>query len=374
MSDLQVDVVTIEKIEKHPNADKLEVCTVKGWEVISGIGNYKVGDVVVHIPPDSLVPDKWAKEWEVEKYLSWSNKTPEMGRVKVARLRGLPSYGFLVPNDSDAGLGVDLKEHYGIIKWEPPVRGGGNNAGPQGQPCKHHPLFTKYTDIQNIRNYKNVFQDGEMVFVTEKIHGSNDRVGVVLRDFPGIRGKLLWIWTFLCSIFTSSMIWYEWVTGSHNVQRDPDNAGIYGTPLDDHGSEIEALIKHLVTLRMPKSIVIYGEIFGKSIQDLKYDSPDKILFRAFDIKVNDEYLDTTEFINLCKQYDVPHVPVLYRGPFSMEIMDNLYVGKTTLGENHVREGIVIKPIEERYDHKCGRVVLKHINPQYLLRKDGSEFH
>ena len=33
----------------------------------------------------------------------------------------------------------------------------------------------------------------------------------------------------------------------------------------------------------------------------------------------------------------------------------------------MREGIVIRPVKERYEHDLGRVILKHVNPKYLLR-------
>jgi hypothetical protein len=34
---------------------------------------------------------------------------------------------------------------------------------------------------------------------------------------------------------------------------------------------------------------------------------------------------------------------------------------------HVREGIVIRPVKERYEHDIGRVILKSVNEAYLLR-------
>ena len=63
------------------------------------------------------------------------------------------------------------------------------------------------------------------------------------------------------------------------------------------------------------------------------------------------------------------VPLLYRGAWKLELV-SLAEGKTTFpGANHVREGLVVKPVEERWDFTCGRVVLKYIGEGYLLRKD-----
>ena len=38
------------------------------------------------------------------------------------------------------------------------------------------------------------------------------------------------------------------------------------------------------------------------------------------------------------------------------------------------EGVVIASAQEQIDNRVGRKILKAINPEYLLRKDGTEFH
>lgn len=39
--------------------------------------------------------------------------------------------------------------------------------------------------------------------------------------------------------------------------------------------------------------------------------------------------------------------------------------------DHVREGMVVKPVHERFDDRIGRVVLKLHGEGYLTRKEGS---
>lgn len=41
MSSLIVEACRINKSEKHPNADKLSIVTVKGWNCITGLNQYK---------------------------------------------------------------------------------------------------------------------------------------------------------------------------------------------------------------------------------------------------------------------------------------------------------------------------------------------
>ena len=56
MSTLIVEVCEIIDVEEHPNADRLEIATVKGWKTIVPINSYNIGDKVVYFPIDSLLP------------------------------------------------------------------------------------------------------------------------------------------------------------------------------------------------------------------------------------------------------------------------------------------------------------------------------
>ena len=79
MSSLIVEVCKVENVEKHPNADRLEIVTVKGWNCIVGLDNYRVNDLVVFIPPDSIVPQNLIEKYNLE-YLKKNGKT---GSIKT---------------------------------------------------------------------------------------------------------------------------------------------------------------------------------------------------------------------------------------------------------------------------------------------------
>jgi hypothetical protein len=66
MAELKVEVCKIDAIKDHPNADKLELAYIggeNGWQSCVQIGIHKVGDKVVYIPVDSILP------MDVEKIL-----------------------------------------------------------------------------------------------------------------------------------------------------------------------------------------------------------------------------------------------------------------------------------------------------------------
>ena len=100
-------------------------------------------------------------------------------RVRCTRLRGEPSFGLAITPDEDWPLGENVAEHYSLIKYEPPVREPGSRGGPPPDALPEHPLFPRYTDIENLRNFPHLLEEGEMVVVTEKIHGTNTRIGMI---------------------------------------------------------------------------------------------------------------------------------------------------------------------------------------------------
>lgn len=362
MSDLVVKVVKVDEVLRHDNAEKLEIVKVGGWQIVSGLGNYKAGDLVVHIPPECLVPQEWAKTWNVEQYLIWHKKDLSfiadmgLGRVKAIKLRGQPSYGFLVPNESGALLDSDLAAHYGIVKYEPPE--------PQdpGQCARENPLFARYTDIQNLRNYRNKLNYYEPVIITEKLHGMNSRVGFVWND---------------------ETHGYEKVIGSHRTQKKLDYPGSFNVPFEKYEKEITAAFKeialNLAGEKFVQSVVFYGEIIGPSVQDLKYGLQTKD-WRIFDIAVDGTYLPFTYVKEICDKHNVPMVPHMTPGVYSFEELCALAEGESKLCPGQIKEGIVVKPMEETtwgngtQDPNPKRMIFKIISSDYLCRKHGTEFH
>jgi RNA ligase (TIGR02306 family) len=344
MSSVIVEVVAVEDVRPHANADKLCLAQIKGWQTVikkheDGSPQFAPGDKVVYIPPASTLPREMAEKLGVVTYLS--EKTNIDGDrelvVKQVRLRGEPSYGFIIDLENpDWEVGTDVREHYGIGKYRPPVK---FSAGDAETP---HPLFQKYTDIENLRNFPATLAEGEEVVVSEKIHGTNARIGYV-------EGTL--------------------VAGSHALQRKRPEPEEMATNTYWFPATLPSVMGLLDELREDhRQVILYGEIYGARIQKLHYGLPGSLGFAAFDLYVDDKYVDHDEFKALCERHEVPMVPLLERGPYSLDMIKRLSTGKTTLRDQHIREGVVIKPVRERLDPKIGRVVLKYLNDDYLLNQ------
>jgi RNA ligase (TIGR02306 family) len=354
MSSLIVEVCEISQVLPHVNADALEVAVVKGWQCIIKKDSFRPGDRVVYFPLDTVLPLELSERLGVTKYLkplrhdydtegkSWG------GRVGAARLRGQVSYGLLVAcEDSSWKVGDDVREHYGVLKWEPPLELGGDESAPA------HPCFHAYTDIENWKNFPTAFRPGEEIVLTEKIHGANARIGRI----QTAEGPV-------------------WMAGSHNQRKkappEGEPPGLYWLPL---GDSVKALLS--APRFEARSVILFGEIFGAGVQDLRYGlSNNRKEFRAFDLSVDGTYLDLDDFRDVCAAFGVATVPQVYRGPYDAEVIRQHTGGHTLVCEQRqIREGVVIRPSKERFSEELnGRLVLKSISDDYVLRKGGTEYH
>jgi RNA ligase (TIGR02306 family) len=342
MSSVIANVVEIESVHPHPNADRLCLARIKGWQAVirkhdDGSPEFAPGERVVFIPPDSTLPRAMAERLNVVSYLA--ERTNVEGErelvVRQVRLRGEPSFGLVVrPEDPSWPVGTDVREHYGIGKFRPPVKFSAGDSE------ANHPLFQRYTDIENLRNFPDVFAPGEEVVVTEKIHGTSGRIGWV-------EGALL--------------------AGSHGLQRKRPEPEAMATNTYWFPATLEPVRSLLDELRQREAVaILYGEIYGSRVQSLHYGKRDGLGFAAFDILTGEHFLDYDDFAALCQRHGVETVPLLDRGPFSLERIAELSRGQTTLPDQHIREGVVVKPVKERFDPQVGRAILKYLSDDYLL--------
>lgn len=330
MSSLFVPVTTIERLEPHPDAERLALAQVLGWQVVVPKDQHQPGERVVYFPIDTVLPLALSERLGITRYL---NKQ----RIRCARLRGQPSFGLVIAPDQDWPLGENVADYYGVTKYEPPPRANTVDALPDD------PLFVRYTTIEDMRNFPTVFDPGEEVLITEKLHGTNCRLGI-------IQG--------------------EWMAGSFHVRRTRPADDVFAPTLYWYPFSLEPVRQMLLTLaKSHKQVILFGEIIGPKIQSLTYGVPSgSKAFRAFDLLLDGTYVGWTAFVTLCQQFGVETVPVLTRVPYSLKTIREWSEGATTLmsEQAHMREGIVVRPLIERWHPKVGRVILKYLGDTYLF--------
>ena len=54
----------VENVTKHPNADKLSICNILGFQCVTKLDQFKNGDRVIYVRPDTVFPEaEWATEY-----------------------------------------------------------------------------------------------------------------------------------------------------------------------------------------------------------------------------------------------------------------------------------------------------------------------
>lgn len=326
MSTHSVKIIEIENVAPHPNADRLEIVQIGGWSAVVGKGQFCPGDRAVYVEPDYVVPLSRPEFFFLEKVNWYEGKTTH--RVRTARLRNVLSFGLLIPVPNDVAhleTGADVMEQLGIIRYVPA------ESGPQAMPSEKWPkVYDHHFDVENIQNFEATLVPGEAVIVTEKVDGANGR--------------------FLC---------HDGVTywGSRREWLDPRFKNDWSRCLT---AKLELF------LRMHPEMTLYGEVYG--VQKLKYGLTSATPgFAPFAALHGDKWLNSMDLFNLLTQFDIPHVPVLYVGPFDRQKIVELAEGDSlieTAPIGHMMEGVVIVPAKERHDPSLGRVALKLISNRY----------
>lgn len=393
-SNHRANIVRINEIISHKNADNLEIVVIGGYQAVVRKGDFTIGDLAVYIQPDSVVPQTepfrfiWGpySETKVEDGLGkMHTDVPEKKRrITVRKFRGEWSEGLLLPlkdfpnladSTCNAGCstndpfavqeGDDVSDLLGITHYDP-------DAGKEdGQESKSHAPRRKYPktikgwfryflsklrlrkrdkflaetvdfhipdyDVEAFKNYKGAFEDGEPVIVTEKIHGSNAR--------------------FVCV----DGIMYA---GSHHKWKAPGSNCVWRKALAQNPWIEEWCRQH-------EGFALYGEVTptqGKYTYGCKTGMVRFFLFDILD--ANGKWVAYNEWESLgIRPYEckIDTVPLLYVGPFKEEYIKSLVDGPSQVtGADHIREGIVVKSADEgRHVRGLGRLQLKIVSNAFL---------
>jgi RNA ligase (TIGR02306 family) len=370
MSEFKTEVVRI-TVTEHPNADRLEIAHVGDYQSIVGKGTFQTGDLVAYIQEGSLVPEPILEELNLTGKLAGSDRN----RVKAVRLRGVLSQGICYPAREEWEEGQDVSAELGITKYEPPIP-----TNMQGELYNGGGRRTVRYDIENLKRYPDVLQEGEEVVINEKIHGTFCCMGVLCeRDAHPEFGRLA---------VSSKGLGGRGLVFKPDAPANENNLYLRAARQYDIVNRVDAMLESLSNKWMDHSktsLFILGEVFGKGVQDLSYGADagsGEIGFRFFDILVRSEsypegsYVGDEGLDSYASLLGLERVPTLYRGPYSRDVVRELTDGMETVSgeETHIREGVVVKPVEERRDDKLGRVILKSVSGNYLTRKGGTEYN
>jgi RNA ligase (TIGR02306 family) len=330
---MQRKLASIQEITAiHPiaNADAIEVVKILGWYVVvKKEDNFKVGDKVVYIEIDSVLPEK--PEFEFLR--------KDKFRIRTVKMRGQISQGIcfslsILPI-AVYGIGQDVTELVGVTKYEPPIP-----TCLDGLVKGLHPSFIPKTDETRVQWLQSVLTKykGLKCYASEKIDGTSSTFYIYENEF-GVCGHTR-----------------EWLYAKNNA---------YWRVAEKYDME-----RKLRSLN--REVALQGEIIMPGLQDNKYQiKPNGIevyFFNAFDIRAY-RYYNFAELCSLLKTLELPMVPIVND---CFELTDNIDdLVEMAKGQSKLlsvkREGIVIRPLIEVNDIEMGRLSFKAINPEFLLK-------
>ncbi len=348
----------IGSVVEIPGADNIELVLVGGWQAITKKGEYRVDDLVVVATTDAVIPKELSDQLGVTNYLRKGQ------RVRTVKLRGVYSECLLIPTtfvpEKYRYEGSDCMELLEIFKFEPPAKVITLVSG--GRKMKYHqnPNFHIYYKFPNQKNVPDMFNEEDEVVITRKLHGTNARYGIV-------RKKKLSLWDRVKMFFGDRWAGFEYVYGSHNVEKGSESQGFYSSDVWDDVARKYDIRKKLWTHvketydYLESGFIIYGEIYGAGIQkNYDYGLTD-IKFAGFDVEVDGKYegypAESAHFDVL----DLPHVELLHWGRWSKQKQDKYVFNNFIEGTKVPHEGVIVKEVSG-----VRSKVSKVINPDYLI--------
>lgn len=354
-------IVDLRPIDK---ADAIEVAQVLGWECVVKKSEFKVGDMVVYIEVDSVVPDRPEFEFLRDRKF----------RVRTIKLRGQVSQGLVLPMSVLPMTKIyvedeDVTNILGIKKYDPQAEAE-NKLVEQKIATNNnriHKFFSKYpwyrklffkpkksgfpsfikkTDEDRIQLFPHICEnERDTVFtVTEKLDGQSGTYFLV-------KNPKKW-YQFGKNTYTFGVC-------SRNLHLPKEDNSSYWTIARQY--KIKQVLESLIGDK--QFVVLQGEIIGDKIQGNKYKI-NGYDFYAFNLIYPDYNVPTGISVEILSDYGIKFVPIL---TVNFKLKDTIkecvqYAkGKSTLLPV-LREGVVVRNYEKGISFKI-------INPDFLLKND-----
>jgi len=361
----------VESLTPIEGADRIETAHVLGWEVVVKKGEFQVGDKVVYIEVDSILPEVPAFEFMRERRF----------RVKTIKLRKQISQGLVLPMievglvPSYYSIGHDVTALLHITKYDPQQLEedkllAQKEAFHRGRIQKFlykykwyrnlflktkkkdkFPSFISKTDEERIQNMPQILPlikgKGLLVDITEKIDGQSGTYFLLRERVKTWYGKTKTSYLFgVCS---------------RNLHLPNKDNSSYWQMAEKYA--IKNVLLQMLDYYDNDLIVLQGEIYGEGIQGNKYNLKGKD-FAVFNLKVNGNYCKYSNMETMLRisGSNMKCVPLLYSDyvlPETVNEVIELSKGISTL-HNVKREGIVVRNTEKN-------ISFKGINPEFLLK-------
>lgn len=264
-------IVQIKELQKHPNADRLQIAIIFGASVIVDLKT-KVGDLGVYFPIDLQLSEEYCRENDLVRRKDENGNAaggyldPNKRNIRAMRFRGSPSEGLFMPLETlkytgqtkfEVGEKISIINGHEICRKYIPRNSykgstpkAGNKTRKKRVPLA--PLFAEHADTEQLVYNLDSFYKGDLIEITLKMHGTSGRTGY-LPKLKKMKHSLLDI-----ILRREGTPVYDWgyVTGTRRVVLNDFDGGFYGDNSfrEKHAKFFEG--------KLNKGETVYYEIVG----------------------------------------------------------------------------------------------------------------
>ena len=241
-------IVKINKLEPHPNADRLQIAEFFGNSVIVDL-NTKIGDMGIFFPVDLQLSEEYCAQNDLVRRKDADGNPaggyldPQKRNIRALKLRGAKSEGLFMPigsldyifgklhaeNMLVIGDKIDVLDGHEICCKYIPKSNNVTKVKTSNHTHKHTapiaPLFAEHADTEQLAYNLDAFKPGDQIEISLKIHGTSGRTGYL----PVLKGYKR---SLLDRIFRKEgKPIYDWgyVTGTRRVVLNNFDGGFYGS-------------------------------------------------------------------------------------------------------------------------------------------------
>lgn len=357
MSRQFVTIRQIGNIESIPNAERVELACIDGWQCVVPKNEFTPGEEIIFFEADAAlknVNDERYNFLHKSSYKCWHKSgelLEECFRIKTIKLAGQISQGLVLKKKlfdreikESLETGKSLDEVCRVVHYDELYDDMHAILDPKNQAERKgsFPSFIHKTDEERLQNLPKYFSKykNECFEVTEKYDGNSMTVGYSPTYLPEEP-------FFVCS-------------RKNSLKLDGDNNFVKMAVKYD----LQNKLKHIYD-DCGAELCIQGELVGPGIHG-NHDGHKEIdfyVFRIYDIK-EQAWLSSKNRISICNNLELKHVPVVNDFLHVFEECKNIndviaLTKRNSLNGNQI-EGLVFKSIDRN-------VSFKVINPDYLLK-------
>ena len=236
-------IVKIEHLRPHTNADRLQIATIFGNDVIVDL-NVTIGDIGVYFPSDLQLSKEFCEINDLVRRKDENGNPcggyldPDKRNIRPIKLRGEKSDGIYLPikcleytqGRLKIGDRIDVVNGHEICcKYIPVIK---NKTSSKTKKCKKvrkhtapvAPLFIEHADTEQLNYNLDAFKAGDQIEITLKMHGISNRVAYV----PVLKKFKRTLFDRILGREGKPIYEYDYISGTRRTVLSSFDGGFYG--------------------------------------------------------------------------------------------------------------------------------------------------